>query len=170
MNLHVLMVDARRRLHVSNIFMTKKNWLMTVMLVVLAGVYVFYFTDWLKPKIIHISHTSRALHSRFKRAAANLETIPVTFDLEPECKPTEIKVVLLAEWQTNQNALPLWHLIASSNAAPIKMFMYGQRIRGLKPEIPGTRPEPLQPDVTYRLFLTAGNAHGEHDFEAKAAD
>jgi hypothetical protein len=149
--------------------MTKNNWLMTVALVVLVGVYVFYFTDWFKPKIIHISHTSRALHLR-KKMPANLETIPVTFALDPECEPTEIKVVPLAEWQTNQNALPVWHLIASTNAAPIKMFMYGQRIRGLKPEIPGTRPDPLQPDVTYRLFLTAGNAHGEHDFEVKAAD
>ena len=163
-------MDARRRPHVSKIFMTKKNWLMMIVLVALAGVYVFYFTDWFKPKVIHITHTSRAFRSRFRNNAAKPETTPITFGLDPQCRPTEIKVVLLAAWQTNQNVLPVWHLVADSNSVPIKFFVYGQRIRGLKPEVPGARAEPLQPDVTYRLFLTAGKARGQHDFEVKAAN
>jgi len=151
--------------------MTKKNWLLLVTLVVLAGVYVFYFTDWFKPKIIHISHTSRALGARFaNRVAANPEMVPITFGVEPQCQPTEIIVVPLAAWETNQNTLPLWHLVASSNAAPIKMFVYGQRIRGLKPEVPGAHAQPLEPNVTYRLFVTAGKAKGQHDFEIKSAE
>ena len=142
-----------------------------IALMALAGVYVFYFTDWFKPKIIHISHTSRAIRSRFgNKAGVNPEMVPITFGVEPQCTVTEIKVVPLAAWQTNQNTLPLWHLVASSNAAPVKMFSYGQRIRGLKPEVPGAHAEPLQPKVTYRLFVTAGSAKGQHDFEIKPAD
>jgi hypothetical protein len=164
-------MDARRRLHVSKYFMTKKNWLMTIVLVALAGVYVFYFTDWLKPKIIHITSASRAIRSRFRNnATGGPEPVPVIFNLEPPGKLTEIKVVPLAVWQTNQNTLPLWHLIASTNAVPIKFFVYGQRIRGLKPEVLGARPEPLEPGVMYRLFVTAGSAKGQHDFETKSAD
>jgi hypothetical protein len=151
--------------------MTKKNWLMMIVLVVLASVYVFYFTDWFKPKIIHISSTSRAIRSRFRNAAAgNLAPVPVIFSLEPQSTLTEIKVVPLAAWQTNQGVLPVWHLVANSNSAPIKMFFYGQRIRGLKPEVPGAHADPLQPDVTYRLFVTAGSAKGQHDFEVKPVE
>jgi len=139
-----------------------------IVLIGLAGVYIFYFTDWFKPKIIHISHTIR---SRFgNNVAGNSATVPITFSLEPQCKPTEIKVVPLAAWQTNQNVLPVWHLIASSNSVPIKLFAYGQHIRGMKPEVPDSRPELLQPDVTYRLFVTAGSAKGQHDFEVKPAN
>jgi hypothetical protein len=148
--------------------MTKKNWLMMVALVALAGVYVFYFTDWFKPKTIHISHTSRALRPRLaNQAAARLTPVPITFGVEPQCKLTEIIVVPLAAWQTNQNILPLWHLVTSSNAAPVKMFFYGQRIGGLKPAVPGAHAQPLATNVTYRLFVTAGKATGQHDFEIK---
>jgi hypothetical protein len=151
--------------------MTKKNWLMMIVLLVLAGVYIFYFTDWLKPKIIQISSTSRAFGRRpVNNAGAGPEMIPVTFSLEPQCRPTEIKVVPLAAWQTNQSTMPVWHLVYSSNAAPMKIFFYGQRLRGMKPEISGAQAEPLQPNVTYRLFLTAGRAKGQHDFEVKTAN
>ena len=142
-----------------------------VALIALAGVYVFYFTDWFKPKIIHISHTSRAFRPRLGgKARVNPDLVPITFGVEPQCQPTEIVVVSLAAWQTNQNTLPVWHLVASSNAAPIKMFVYGQRIRGLKPEVAGGHAQPLEPNVTYRLFLTAGKAKGQHDFEIKPAE
>ena len=151
--------------------MTKKNWLLMVALIALAGVYVFYFTDWFKPKTIHISHTSRTLRPRLgAKAWANPDMAPLTFGVEPQCKLTEIIVVPLAAWETNQNTLPLWHLVASSNAAPIKMFMYGQRIRGLKPAVPGAHAQELETNVTYRLFVTAGKAKGQHDFEIKAAE
>jgi hypothetical protein len=152
--------------------MTKKNWLMMVALVALAGVYVFYFTDWFKPKIIHISHTSRAFRPRFgnNNPAARLVQPPITFGVEPQCTLTEIKVVPLAAWLTNQNTLPLWHLIASTNAEPVKMFFYGQRIRGLKPEVAGGHAAPLETNVVYRLFVTAGKAKGQHDFEIKSAN
>jgi hypothetical protein len=151
--------------------MIKKNWLLTVVLFALASVYIFYFTGWFKPKIIHISHTSRAVRLRaVNNSGAKPAPVPITFGMEPQCLLTEIKVVPLAAWQTNHNTLPVWHLVASTNAEPVKMFSYGQRIRGLKPEVPGAHAEPLQTNVTYRLFVTAGKAKGQHDFEIKPAE
>jgi hypothetical protein len=151
--------------------MKKKNWLMLIVLLVLAGVYLFYFTDWLKPKIIAISSTSRAFG---RRPANNVRTDPalvtITFSLEPACRPTEIKVVPLAAWQTNPNTTPVWHLVHSSSPDPVKIFSYGQPLSGLQPAIAGEQAEPLQPNVTYRLFLTAGRAKGQHDFEIKTAN
>jgi hypothetical protein len=150
--------------------MTKKNWLMMIVLLVLAGVYIYYFTDFFKPKIIHISSTSRAIRSRFGNAAGNPEPVPVIFNLEPPSKLTELKVVPLADWQTNQNTLPIWHLIADADAVPLKFFFYGQHIRGLKPEVPGMDAEPLVPGVRYRLFVAAGSVKGQHDFEVRPAN
>ena len=150
--------------------MTKKNWLMIIVLLVLAGVYIFYFTDLFKPKVIHITSTSRAIRSRFRNAAGGSEPVPVIFNLEPPGRLTEIKVVLLSGWQTNQNTLPVWHLIADANAVPLKYFVYGQHIRGLKPEVPGANAEPLVPGVMYRLFVTAGSVKGQHDFEVRPAN
>jgi len=144
---------------------------MIIVLVALAGVYGFCFTGWFKPQIIHISHTSRASRMRLAGNAAGEPAIfPVTFSFDREYIPTEIKVVPLAAWQTNQNVLPVWHLVADTDAAPIKIFIYGQQIRGMKSEMPGAHAEPLEPGVTYRLFVTAGAAKGQHDFQARAAD
>jgi hypothetical protein len=151
--------------------MTTKNWMMVALLAALAGIYIFYFSDWFRPKIIHISHASRAIRMRGVTNPRDLAgTVPVTFSLDRPYRPTEIKVVLLAAWQTNQNVLPVWHLIVSTNRAPIKVFSYGQRIRGLKPAVPGTHAQPLEPNATYRLFVTAGSARGQHDFEARSAE
>ena len=54
-------MDARRSPARFKYFMTKKNWLMLIVLLVLAGVYVFYFTDWFKPKIISYFTTPAAI-------------------------------------------------------------------------------------------------------------
>jgi hypothetical protein len=151
--------------------MTRKNWLMMIVLIALAGVYVFYFTGWFRPKIIHITHTSRAFGRRPGATVAGRPApVSIAFSLEIPCRLTEVKVVPLAAWQTNPNTMPVWHLVYSSNAAPMKIFFYGQRLRGMKPEISGAQAEPLQPNVTYRLFLTAGRAKGQHDFEVKTAN
>jgi hypothetical protein len=151
--------------------MIKRNWTLIFVALVLAGVYVFCFTDWFKPKIIHITSINARTNriSRFGRANADSTTIPVIFKLERPYKLTELKVIDLDEWQTNKSCLPLWHLIAETNSAPINpIFTYGQNIPGLKPEVPGALALPLQPGVKYRLFITDGTAKGEHDFQAVA--
>ena len=143
--------------------MNKKNFILIAVALALAGVYVVCFTDWFKPKTIHISHTVRPGRSgnRPGEAAAPL----LAFGLGGDYELTEIKVVPLAARQANPLAQPVWHLVSDSKSVPIKYFIYGQGIRGMKPEVPGVRPQPLQPNVAYRLFVTAGKARGRHDFE-----
>jgi hypothetical protein len=140
--------------------MTKKNWLLIAIMVALAALYVVYFTDWFKPRKIIISHT--ALRAMTQPAGA----LPLLiFGFNGSFRLTELKVVPLAEWQTNQHVLPVWHLVSDSNSVPIKLIHYGAGIRGMKPAVEGKRAEPLDPDTVYRLFVTAGNIKAQHDFK-----
>jgi hypothetical protein len=150
--------------------MTKKNWLLISIMLALGGVYVFYFTDWFKPKIIHISsHNARVTRAARANANADSTAAGVIFKLGRPYKLTDLKVVALDEWQTNKNCLPLWHLVADTNSAPItKPFNYGQKIPGMKPEVAGARAQPLQPGVEYRMFVTDGSYQGQHDFQPVA--
>jgi hypothetical protein len=142
--------------------MTKKNWVLVSCTLVLAVVYACFFTDWFKPTIIQTSHTARPLPSRSPRSAT---TVAVAFGLDRDYGLTEIKVVPLTEWQTNHSVLPLWHLVSSSKSTPIKFYFYGQNIDGMKPAIPGAQPKPLETNVVYRLFISAGSVKGQHDFQ-----
>jgi anti-sigma-K factor RskA len=144
--------------------MTKKTWILMAVAVVLVAAYAVFFTDWFQPQTVRIFHTSRNLRPRRAQGAGMTSLI---FGLNAQFKLTEIKVVPLAAYQTNQNTLPLWHLVSNSNSVPVKMFFYGQSIRGLKPAVPGTRPQPLTNNVAYRLLVSAGKIKGEHDFELK---
>jgi hypothetical protein len=148
------------------LFMNKKNFILIAVALALAGVYVVYFTDWFKPKTIHISHTVRPGRSgnRPGEAAAPL----LAFGLGGDYELTEIKVVPLAALQANPLAQPIWHLVSDSKSVPIKFFIYGQGIQGMKPEVPGVRPQPLQPNITYRLLVQAGSLKGQHDFQVVA--
>jgi hypothetical protein len=175
--------------------MTKRNGFLIFAALVLAGVYAVYFTNWFKPKIIQITgfnarvtQNSRFRNfrpglpgsfSRFNRfpnlnnlnanSDAGLAVNPVTFRLERPYKLTELKVVMLDEWQTNKNCLPLWHLVADTNSVPVSgFFNYGQPIRGMKTEVPGAKPLPLKPGVKYRMFITDGSATGRIDFQPLA--
>jgi hypothetical protein len=168
--------------------MTKRNWFLICIAITLAGAYAFYFTNWFTPDAIHItSHNARNARAvraprpsnpgLLARLVANFNadpdadstTIPITFKLGRPRKLTELKVVVLDEWQTNKNVLPLWHLVADTNSTPISLpFNYGQNIHGMKPEVPGARAQALKPGVKYRMFVTDGSAKGEHDFQATA--
>ncbi|MDR3459807.1 MAG: hypothetical protein P4N60_20455 [Verrucomicrobiae bacterium] len=146
--------------------MTKKNILLIVAAAVLATVYVVYFTDWFRPKTVKIFHTSRNLHPRAARGGSG--ALPsLIFGINQQLKLTELRVVPAEAYQTNQNALPVWHLISDSNSVPVKQFFYGMYINGMKPAVKGARPQMLETNVTYHLILQAGNIKGEHDFELK---
>jgi hypothetical protein len=145
--------------------MTRKSWILIGFALALAITYAVFFANWFKPGTIKIYHVTRptgsAMQTRHVAPAP-----PLTFGLEGDYKLTEIKAVPLAEWQTNQNVLPVWHLVSDSNSVPVKSFVYGQRIRGMKPAVPGAQPQPLQPNVAYRLFVNAGRSRGQHDFKS----
>lgn len=140
--------------------MTKKNLLLILFAISLAVVYAVWFSDWFQPKTMHIFHTTRNLRPNPRRAGP-----APTFAINRAMRLTDIKVVPLAVFETNKNTVPLWHLVSDSNSVPVKMFIYGQFIGGMRPAFKGVRAEPLQTNVTYRLFIIAGNIKGEHDFE-----
>ena len=144
--------------------MTKKNWLLTLLLIVLTAIYAVYFTDWFKTKAIKIFHTYRAMHSRQMRTGAMQALI---FGIDRKVSLSEIRVVPFDEFQTNKSVLPLWHLVTDSNSVPMKSFFYGEHIQGMKPAIRGTHPELLETNVQYLLIITAGRIKGEHPFELK---
>ncbi len=143
--------------------MTKKNWLLIAAAIALMAVYVVYFTDLFRPKTIRIFYTTRNLMGQRGPQASALPNL--TFGLNTAFKLTEVRVVPLAEWQTNQQVLPVWHLVSDSNSVPVKMFHYGWRIPGMKPAVSGKRADPLESNVVYRIFVAAGKLKGQHDFE-----
>jgi hypothetical protein len=141
--------------------MNRKNVILIAVVLALAGVYVIYFTDWFRQKTMHISQTSRLV--RFARTGET--TGRIFFGLGDYYSLTEIKVVPLAALQTNKFAEPVWHLVSDEGSDDVRQFTYGQKINGMDPAVAGARPEPLQPGVTYRLFVAAGKVRGQHDFE-----
>jgi hypothetical protein len=146
--------------------MNKKNFILIAIVLVMAGIYAIYFTDWFRPKTIQISHTSRPARTGARTGAvAN----PMIFGLGDYYSLTEIKVIPLAALQTDKLAQPVWHLVSDSGSDDVDNFFYGQKINGMDPAVEGARPEPLQPGVTYRLFVAAGKARGQHDFHIGVA-
>jgi len=141
--------------------MAKKQWILIVVALVLAVLYIHYFTRLFKPEVIGISYTERPFMSRSRGALPM-----VLFGFEGQSyRLSEIEVVPLATWQTNQSAAPLWHLIAESRSARVEYFVYGQNLPGMDPAVPGARPEPLETNVTYRLLVRVGRLKGQCDFQ-----
>lgn len=141
--------------------MGKRPWFLLAIALLMGALYVYFFTDWFKPKIIQISHTERPMPMRFLRGAA-IQVI--TFGLDRPYRLNELTVVPLAEYETNNAVHPVWHLISDSKSQPTKMFRYGATIRGMKPAVPGAGAESLQTNLTYRLLLRSGSIKGQHDF------
>jgi hypothetical protein len=149
--------------------MAKKQWMLLAVFVLLAADYVCAFTHWGRRPAMQISSTANSRQKgvvglRVKAGAIN--TAILTFNFDQPYQFTEIKVVRLAEWQTNKSALPFWHLVSDSNSVPTRKFNYGVAIGGMKPVVVNAWPKPLETNVTYRLFLTAGSVKGQHDFSA----
>jgi hypothetical protein len=142
--------------------MERKQWLLVVIALALAGIYVVYFTDWFRHKNIQIHYTSRPMPSRIPGGATGPM---IMFGFDNTFRLTEVKVIPLAEWQTNRDTPPVWHLISDSKSAPVERFIYGQNIRGMKSAIPGADAEPLESNLTYRLFVQAGSLKGQRDFQ-----
>lgn len=149
--------------------MNKKTYSLIAVAVVLAAVYAIFFTDWFQPKTIHISSTSRAMRAVRPNARNGTAAGRLMFGLGDYYSLTEIKVIPLAALQTNKFASPVWHLVSDEGSDDVRQFFYGQKINGMDPAVEGARPEPLQPGVTYRLFVTAGKIKGQHDFHIGAA-
>jgi hypothetical protein len=130
--------------------MNKKSWILIAAAIVLGAVYIIHFSGWFKPKAMAIAH-----NGRFGR---------VNFTLGNSFKLTSIKVVSVSALESNKYALPAWELKSDSNSVPVKLFSYGERIRGMKPAIESARPEPLISGTAYRIFVEAGSLKAQDDF------
>jgi|SRR5262245_34351485 len=148
--------------------MTRKKKLLAVagVMVVLA-LYVYIYADWFRPAEMQIYDrisTGRPMRKTVRtNEAATAISIVFAFDRYYELK--DVKVVAVAALATNKHARPLWHLVSDSNSIPVKGFNYGERIRGMRPEVKRARAEPLEPNVTYRLLVQAKGRKGQHDFK-----
>ena len=144
--------------------MTAKSIVLTVLVIALAGLYV-YMSDWFTKPTIQIIYTKRSGSvSRIPRED-DLSVYPVSFSFNKKYRLTSVKVVNAGEFATNKYAHPLWYLISASNSLPTKVLIYGTNPRGMKPEVTGAKPQPLQPKVNYLLLVQAREASGQIEFQ-----
>lgn len=141
--------------------MTNRTWFSLILLALVAGVAIYVHLDWLRPPPIQITPTIRP----GQRSRLNPDVYPVSFMLDGKYELTEIKVVAVDDIKTNKYPHALWHMISDSHSKPTKIIVYGMPIPGMKPSVPRGRPEPLQPNVPYRLIVKAGKSQGQADFK-----
>jgi hypothetical protein len=99
---------------------------------------------------------------------ADAAVFQVLFGLNDDFRLTSVQVIALEGDKFNPLGHPAWHLISDSNSVPTRAFRYGQNIKGMKPALKDTRPDPLEPGVVYRIAVEAGSVTASADFKAKA--
>ena len=152
--------------------LSRKEIFLVVLVLVLGGLYAVFFSDWFKPKFIRIEHSVRSSREGWagsNRVAAVAGAGAVTFALHKPYKLTSVRVVLLAEIQTNKFAHPIWHLVSKAGSVPADGFAYGFPVQGMSPAITGVEPEPLESGTEYRLLVEAGSLKGTNDFKVERA-
>jgi hypothetical protein len=148
--------------------MTLKSWLLVAVAIVLLGVYIAFFTTWGRhPTIEVLTQIRPPLRGNRSTPEGEVPVNPILFSFPHDLRLTEIRVVAVDDEKTNKFPHALWHLISDSNSTPTRAFAYGAKLRGMKPKIPRAEPEPLQPDVYYRIYLAAGKARGDKTFFTK---
>jgi hypothetical protein len=140
--------------------MFSKQTVLVLTAIVLAGVYVYFFTDWINTPHIQIIAQTRPIQPRGPVA----KVYPVSFLLDGKYKLRSVKVVPLAAFETNKFTPPSWQLIAYTNVPLTEGFLYGQRIPGMRPWMTNAQPQRLEANTAYRLLVVAGRAKGQVDF------
>ena len=80
--------------------MTKKQWMLLALAVVLGGFSLYLNRDWFGKEDIHISHRSRPQRGFFRRnraTANNSATDPVLFGFDTKLKFKMVKVIPLTD-------------------------------------------------------------------------
>lgn len=150
--------------------MTKNGIFLSVVAVLLAAAYVYFFTDWFHKRTIQIIPTVRPTQaSAIPRDPDQPPVYPVSFALDDKYELTSVKVVNASDLATNKYPSALWHLVAESNSVPTKSIVYGAAIKGMKPAVARQRPEPLMPDVEYVLLVEAGGVKAQTNFHTLRA-
>jgi hypothetical protein len=139
--------------------MSKKTAILIFVALVLGAVSLFLWLDSRPPSKIQIAY----------RIVPTGRTSSVVFYLDPAYPMTRIKVTSVAEAETNQHPHALWEIIPENKPVTKTEFIYGENIPGMKAFIPGTQPEPLDPDSKYFLLVSfAKNVRGECTFNSRS--
>ena len=144
--------------------MTKQSLVLITFLVALAAAYVIS-SGWFRHGQIQILPQIRPPLRGVRTPLGDTPVYPVTFAFDKKYRFTEIRVVAADDEKTNKYPHAVWHMISDSNSVPLKVLVYGARINGMKPKIPRGQPDPLQPDVSYHLYLEAGDDKGDKLFQ-----
>jgi hypothetical protein len=145
--------------------LNKKTAFQIVLLMFLLGVAACYWSALSKPPKIQILYTLHGRRApRPADASANPPRLEVAFGMDQLYELTSIKVVPLAEWTTNKEAHPLWHLTAKTHSPPVKAFLYGQDLEGME-SVSGASAEPLTTNADYLLLIEAGRRRDECNFK-----
>src|SRR6266850_4282710 len=144
--------------------MSRKTIIVIVSLVLLGGLSFYLNRERFQSAPIEIGDRSLQprdwMAKRFKDSPSN----PVIFLLNRELRLTSVKVLLASAVETNRYTVPIWNLTSASNSVPVKDFIYGMNIPGMKPSVKGAVADPLEPGVRYRVQIQAGSLEAEHDF------
>lgn len=127
----------------------KKQTFLLAFALVLATVYVLFFTDWTRKKEIQISYTNLRVP-----ADANAEPkVLFIFDNKVKYRLISVKVVSATEAATNKYPHALWHLVSKTGSEPVDSFPYGYKIPGMTPDAARPEPESLDEGGKYYLIL-----------------
>jgi hypothetical protein len=140
----------------------KKNLALILLVVVLGGIYVYYFTDFFKKPSIQLYAQLRPMPS-----AVDSSVCTVSFALNGKQKLSSVKVVAAADLATNKYPHAVWSLISDAKSEPTDLIIYGSKIPGMKPAIPRGKAEKLVPNQPYVLLLEADKVKGEIEFRTK---
>ncbi|MCX6923191.1 MAG: hypothetical protein NT154_08280 [Verrucomicrobia bacterium] len=147
--------------------MSSKQYMLIALAVLLGGLSLYLNKDWFGGEDIQIHHRSRPGRAGFvrrNRPSPSPETDPIFFAFDRKLKLTSLKVIPVSDIETNKYPHPILHLVSKSNSIPIAEWSYGWPIPGMRPAVQGATPDPLEPDVKYRLIIEAGKLKVEHDF------
>src|SRR5436309_2406070 len=124
--------------------MSKKTAILIVTALVLAAVSLFLYLDSLPPSKIQIAY----------RIFPAGKSSSVVFFIDPAYPMTRIKVTSVEEAESNPHPHSLWEVVPDKKPVTKTDFTYGENIPGMKPFIPGTTPEPLDPKGKYQLVVS----------------
>ena len=145
--------------------MTTKNRLLITLAVLLGGLSLYLNKDWFAANSIQLMHRSRPARGAFRRTGPDNALIdPINFWFDRKVRLKSLKVIPVADLETNKSAPPVWFLVSDSNSVPVKEFAYGAGIKGMHPAYKGAAPDPLEPGVTYRMVVEAEKEKISHDF------
>jgi len=139
----------------------KRNIIAICILLVFVGAYL-YSNNFFRKEPIQITPSIRP----GRPSRVNPDVYPVSFLLDNKYRLKSVKVVKKEDAEKSKYPKPVWHMISDSASRSTKMIIYGMPIPGMKPAVPKARPEPLEPNVPYRLIIEAeGGYTGYVDFK-----